>query len=66
MENRMTTFGRNAHITQRPKMVGLLSLSVALDMSDHTYKRITEMIPEFTKLCEQELKRAIPPDRHEQ
>jgi len=60
MENCRTAFGRNSERTQPPKMVGLFSLSLALDMGDHTYESIGEMIPEFTKLCEQELNEQGP------
>jgi hypothetical protein len=55
MQNRVTAYGRNPITNEAPKAVGLASLATALDIADHVYDGITEMIPEFTILCERNL-----------
>jgi hypothetical protein len=51
-ENRITDFGKNKRHADGAKLIGVVSLSVALEMFETSYKRIGELIPAFTRLCE--------------
>lgn len=54
-ENRVTYFGKNMRKADNTKTIGVVNLSVALMMFERSYKRITEILPAFTKLCESRL-----------
>lgn len=51
-EKRITDFGKNMRKADNTKLIGVVSLSVALKMFEISYERIGELIPAFTKLCE--------------
>jgi hypothetical protein len=54
-ENRVTYFGKNMRKADNTKLIGTSNLSVALLMFERSYNRITEILPAFTKLCENRL-----------
>jgi len=54
-ENRVTYFGKNMRKADNSKTIGVVNLSVALMMFERSYKRITEILPAFSKLCESRL-----------
>jgi hypothetical protein len=54
-ENRVTYFGKNMRKADNTKTIGVVNLSVALMMFERSYNRITDILPEFTKLCESRL-----------
>ena len=39
-------------------VIGVRNLSVAVQMFERSYNRVSDIIPEFTKLCEERLKKA--------
>jgi hypothetical protein len=54
----VTDFGQNIRQPEGAKLIGVVNLSVALAMFERSYNRIADLIPAFTKLCEDNLKRA--------
>jgi hypothetical protein len=56
VEQRTTEFGHNLRRAENTKVIGLSNLSVALLLFETSYKRIAELIPAFTALCEWRLK----------
>jgi hypothetical protein len=55
-EQLTTSFGQNTRTADNTRMIGLINLSVSLLMFEVKYKCITELIPAFTTLCENQLK----------
>jgi hypothetical protein len=55
-ENRVTDFGQNIQKSNSARRKGVSNLSVALAMFERSYNRIADLIPAFTKLCEDRLK----------
>ena len=51
-ENRQTDFGQNIRNPDGTKLIGVSNLAVALEMFERSYNRIADLIPAFTKLCE--------------
>ncbi len=54
-ERRITNFGKNMRHADNAKLIGVVSLSVALEMFETSYKGIGELIPTFAALCEARL-----------
>jgi hypothetical protein len=54
----ITDFGRNIRESESTKAIGVSNLSVALLMFERSYNRVADLIPAFTKLCEENLKNA--------
>jgi len=57
-ENAVADFGQNIRKPDGTKVIGVGNLSVALQMFERSYNRVSDIIPEFTKLCEERLKKA--------
>ncbi len=57
-ENGTADFGQNIRGPDGTKATGINNLSVALLMFDRSYNRVADLIPDFTKLCEERLKKA--------
>jgi hypothetical protein len=57
-ENRTTDFGSNTRTGDNAKGIGIGNLSAALAMFERSYKRILDLLPAFTTLCENRLKNA--------
>lgn len=55
-ESRVTYFGQNIRRAESTKRVGVLNLSVALEMFERSYNRISDLLPAFITLCESQLK----------
>jgi hypothetical protein len=55
-KNRTTDFGRNIRKGESTKGIGIGNLSAALAMFERSYKRILDLLPAFTALCESRLK----------
>lgn len=56
LENLWIDFGSNPGDDHGPKHVGVINLSVALEMFEHSYNRLGDLIPPFIILCEGHLK----------
>jgi hypothetical protein len=54
-ENRLTDFGQNIRKGDNTKRIGVCNLTVALGMFETSYNRIGDLIPAFTKLCDNSL-----------
>jgi len=50
-ENRLTDFGHNMREGDNTKRIGICNLSVALAMFETSYNRITDLVPNFVRLC---------------
>ena len=50
-------FGQNIREPDGTKVIGTGNLSVALLMFERSYNRVADLIPDFTKLCEERLKK---------
>ena len=57
-ENGVADFGQNIREPDGTKITGVGNLSVALLMFERRYNHLSDLIPEFTKLCEERLKKA--------
>jgi len=55
MDKRVTYFGKNLRMVDKTKRIGAGNLSVALMMFEQRYNRLAELLPAFTKLCEDRL-----------
>lgn len=58
IENRVTDFGQNIRSAANTMRIGVGNLSVALNMFERSYNRIADLMPNFTALCEGQLKQA--------
>src|SRR6266849_863961 len=52
-ENAVADFGQNIQKLDAPKVTGVNNLSVALLMFERSYNHVADLIPDFTKLCEE-------------
>lgn len=57
-ENGAADFGQNIRKTDGTKVTGVGNLSVALLLFERSYNRVSDLVPAFTKLCEERLKKA--------
>ncbi len=57
-ERATADFGQNIREPDGTKVIGVGNLSVALLMFERSYNRVADLIPDFTKLCEERLKKA--------
>jgi len=57
-ENATADFSKNIREPDGTKVIGTGNLSVALLLFERSYNRVADLIPEFTKLCEERLKKA--------
>lgn len=57
-ENGAADFGQNIREPDGTRVTGVNNLSVALLMFERSYNRISELILDFTKICETKLKKA--------
>jgi hypothetical protein len=57
-ENGVADFGQNIRKPDGTKVTGVGNLSVALLMFQRSYNRVADLVPEFTELCEERLKKA--------
>jgi len=56
-ERATADFGQNIREPDGTKVTGVGNLSVALLMFERSYNRVADLIPDFTKLCEERLKK---------
>lgn len=56
-ENVLVNFGPNSKNTEAAKAICIANLSVTLTLFEHTYNHLSDVMPDFVKLCEKE----IPP-----
>jgi hypothetical protein len=63
-ENGATDFGQNIRIPEGTKQIGVGNLSVALLLFERSYNRIADLIPAFTKLCEDRMRNAASSGAH--
>jgi hypothetical protein len=61
-ENGAADFGQNIREPDSTKITGVGNLSVALLMFERSYNRVADLITDFTKLCEERLKKAARSD----
>jgi hypothetical protein len=54
-ENILIDFGSNVRSTDGPKHIGVINLSVALTMFEHTYNKLADVMSDFVALCEKNL-----------
>jgi hypothetical protein len=59
-ENFSVDFGQNPRDLESPKHVGVINLSVALGLFEHTYNDLGEEYPAFVRLCEAALDKQQP------
>jgi hypothetical protein len=59
----LAEFGRNIRGGEGTKGIGLTNLSVALLFFEHTYNRLTGLMPAFIELCEREALATDPTDK---
>jgi hypothetical protein len=52
----IANFGENMRSEENVLLLGLHNLTVALDVFQLSYDRVGELMPEFTRLCETNLK----------
>jgi hypothetical protein len=57
-ERATADFGQNIREPDGTKVIGVGNLSVALLMFERSYNRVADLMPDFTKLCEERLKKA--------
>ena len=57
-ENGAADFGQNIREPDGTKVTGVNNLSVALLMFERSYNRVADLIPSFTRVCEEKLKKA--------
>jgi hypothetical protein len=57
-ENAVADFGQNIRKHESAKVTGVGNLSVALLLFERSYNRVSDLIPDFTRLCEERLKKA--------
>ena len=57
-ENGAADFGQNIRKPDGTKIIGVGNLSVALLIFERSYNRVSDLVPAFTKLCEERLKKA--------
>ena len=57
-ENGTADFGQNIREPNGTKIMSVSNLSVALLMFERSYNRVADLIPDFTKLCEERSKKA--------
>jgi len=57
-ENATADFGQNIRKPDGTKIIGAGNLSVALLIFERSYNRVSDLVPAFTKLCEERLKKA--------
>lgn len=57
-ENGAADFGQNIREPDGTRVTGVNNLSVALLMFERSYNRVSELILDFTKICEERLKKA--------
>jgi len=57
-ERATADFGQNIRKPDGAKVIGVGNLSVALLLFERSYNRVADLIPDFTKLCEERLKKA--------
>jgi hypothetical protein len=57
-ENGAADFGQNIRKPDGTKIIGVGNLSVALLIFERSYNRVSDLIPDFTELCEERLKKA--------
>ena len=63
-ENGAADFGRNIREPDATKVTGVNNLSVALLMFERSYNRVADLILDFTKLCEERLKKTASSGAH--
>jgi len=56
-ENAVADFGQNIRKPESAKVIGASNLSVALLLFERSYNRVSDLIPDFTRLCEERLKK---------
>ena len=54
-DNFMVYFGSDVRNTEATRRIGLVNLSVALMLFEHTYNSLSEVMPGFVALCEKSL-----------
>ena len=54
-KTRVTDFGQNIRNADHTRQIGILNLSVVLQMFDLSYKRMTDLVPAFTALCDSQM-----------
>ena len=57
-ENAAADFGQNIRKPDGAKVTGVGNLSVALLLFERSYNRVSDLIPDFTRLCEEKLRKA--------
>jgi hypothetical protein len=62
-ENAVADFGQNIRKPESAKAIGVGNLSVALLLFERSYNRVADLVPAFTKLCEERLKKAASAGR---
>jgi hypothetical protein len=54
-DNYMVSFGANARGSKPAEIIGVMNLSVALMIFDHSYNEVADLMPAFIALCERDL-----------
>ena len=54
-EKILTDFGSEVRNTDPPRHIGVINLSVALMIFEHTYNKLSDRMQEFIALCEKNL-----------
>jgi len=54
-EKMWTDFGKNLSNLESVKEVGTINLNIAMEMFEHSYNQISDMMPTFIQICEREL-----------
>lgn len=52
-----TDFGKNVRGTNNEKEIGTSTLITILEIFEHSYNQISDMMPEFRKICEHDLEK---------
>jgi hypothetical protein len=60
IQNLWTDFGANIRGGDGARVTGVMNLSVALAMFERSYNRISDLMPRFIALCEDEMKSMSP------
>jgi hypothetical protein len=55
-EKMLVNFGANLRGSHAAETIGVMNLSVALLMIDHSYNTMADLMPAFVRLCERDLK----------
>jgi hypothetical protein len=55
VENTTVSYGENPRASNAARTIGVINLSVALMMFEHTYNSLEKLMPDFVTLCEKSL-----------